>query len=198
MIVTKNLIFVMTFLLVTPEAEGWKKSLDKDDIIVYTRRAESSELDEFLAKTTMEGTIDDFKRIITDIENIPNWVPDCKTAYIIESPNPTDIIYHMKLKVPFPFAARDVIQQIQLSESENELSVQIINRPNIIEVEKKYIRMQICYGEWVVRKVSDSEISVRFQYFADPGGEIPVWLVNSFIVKNPFISLKNLRKLMTQ
>lgn len=186
----------MTFLLFTPEDEGWKKSLDKDDIVIYTRRAESSKLDEILAITKMEGSLEDFRRIITDIEIIPDWVPDCKSAEIIESANENDIIYRMVLKVPFPFSNRQNIQQLKLSEAEDELKVQVVFRPDKVTADDDIVLMEEGSGEWLIQKVSDKEISIRFQYFADPGGEIPDWLVNSFIVKSPFHSLQRLRKLL--
>ncbi|MDZ7607600.1 MAG: hypothetical protein U5K79_18875 [Cyclobacteriaceae bacterium] len=52
------------------------------------------------------------------------------------------------------------------------------------------------YGSWIVRQENENEISIRFQYHADPGGDIPGWLVNAFIVKSPYQTLVNLRDLL--
>jgi hypothetical protein len=47
-----------------------------------------------------------------------------------------------------------------------------------------------------VEELSGGNIKVQFQYFADPGGKIPAWLINTFVVKNPYKTLTNLRRLL--
>ena len=118
-------------------------------------------------------------------EVITNWLPDCKSAVIIERTEPNDITYHMKLKVPFPFANRDIIQEIKMLESDKQLVVEITNRPKRIKDEKNYVRMQKADGRWIIKQISDDTIHVRFQYLADPGGGVPPWLVNTF--RNNFV-----------
>ena len=192
------LVAILLIFLPNLEENQWELSLDKDDVVVYTRQLETSRFNEFRAETKTHGSIEKFKKIITDIKNYPEWVPDCKSAKIVENPNENNIIYHLKLKVPFPFANRDIIQQIKLNETGDKLEVEIVNYPNKIAEVKNYVRMPIAYGKWVIHQVSEEEIDIRFQYMADPGGNIPAWLVNSFIVKNPHLSIKNIRKLMAE
>lgn len=195
--VTLKILFAILVLMPVSFGENeWKLSLEKDDISVFTREVEFSNFDEILAETKMTGTIEGFKRIITDIDNYTNWLPDCKSTDIIESTGLNNITYHMKLNVPFPLAKRDIVQQIILNESSDTLEVTIHNHPNKVKKEKKYVRMQKAYGKWTIHEISKTEISVRFQYFADPGGDVPAWLVNSFIVKSPHLSLANIRKMM--
>jgi ribosome-associated toxin RatA of RatAB toxin-antitoxin module len=176
----------------------WTKSLDKDDIVIYTRSVESSPFHEFLAETEMTGTIDKFREIITDFERYPEWLPDCKSAVIIENPDSNDFTYHMKIKVPFPFSNRDIIQQIVLSESGNTLLVEIISQPKKMKKNKDFVRMETADGRWIIDKITDEKISIKFQYLADPGGGVPTWLVNTFIVKNPHKTLQNLREMMQE
>ena len=69
----------------------------------------------------------------------------------------------------------------------------VVNKPDEIEKENRYVRMPVGKGKWTVTSRSDNEISILFQYFADPGGNIPAWLVNSFVVKNPHLMLQSIR-----
>jgi ribosome-associated toxin RatA of RatAB toxin-antitoxin module len=205
MIKIKNKMILRTpslaaiFLLISFVNENdWTKSLDKDDIVIYTRSVESSPFHEFLAETEMTGTIDKFREIITDFERYPEWLPDCKSAEIIENPDSNDFTYHMKIKVPFPFSNRDIIQQIVLSESGNTLLVEIISQPKKMKKNKDFVRMETADGRWIIDKITDEKISIKFQYLADPGGGVPTWLVNTFIVKNPHKTLQNLREMMQE
>jgi ribosome-associated toxin RatA of RatAB toxin-antitoxin module len=194
--VTVCLSFITLFAF--NSVNEWKKSLDKDNIIIYTRTVESSPFLEFLAESEMYGSMDRFKEIITDFERYPDWLPDCKSAVVVEHPDTNDFTYHMRIKVPFPFANRDIIQQILLLEAENELIVEIISWPKKIPKQKDYVRMEKADGRWVITKISEEKISIKFQYLADPGGGVPTWLVNTFIVKNPHKTLQNLRELMQE
>jgi hypothetical protein len=192
----KILLLPFMFILLKIQETEWKKSLDKDDIIVYTRKIEGKRFSEILAVTKMNGSVDKFKSIITNVDGYTHWITDSKSAEVIESSNSNEITYHMKLKVPFPFENRDIVQQINLNESTDKLEVVISNQPDMLPREKKYERMVEAFGTWTVEAINESEVSIKFQYYADPSGEIPAWLVNAFIVKNPHQTLKNLRALM--
>ena len=183
------------FPLLSEDGE-WKLGLEKDEISIYTRSIETSNFKEFLAKATMEGSIDEFKEIILDIENYSKWMPNCKSAEVIENKSLNDVTYHMKLKVPFPFANRDIVQQLVLTDKDGILEIEIINRPNKIKPSEKYVRMMGANGKWIIKENSPEEISIKFQYFADPGGDIPAWLVNSFVVKNPHMTLLHIKEML--
>lgn len=186
----------LSMLFFLPDNSEWELSLEKDEISIYTRSIETSNFKEFLAEATMEGSIDEFKEIILDIENYPEWMPDCKSAEVIEATTLNDVTYHMKLKVPFPFANRDIVQQLILNEKDDILEIEIINRPKKIKPTNKYVRMMGARGKWIIKEISSEEISIKFQYFADPGGDIPAWLVNSFIVKNPHLTLLHVKEML--
>jgi hypothetical protein len=81
-------------------------------------------------------------------------------------------------------------------ENQHSLEIEIVNKPDEIEQEEKYVRMPVAKGKWTITSISDKEISILFQYFADPGGKIPAWLVNSFVVKNPHMMLQSIRDQM--
>ena len=190
-------LFASIFFLPLPnEGDEWKKSMDKDGIAIFTRSIESSQFKEFQARAQMEGNFDELKEILFDIDRYHEWMPDCKSAEIVSEQLPDSVIYHMKLKVPFPFENRDVVQQLIVHENQDTLEIEIVNKPDEIEKENKYVRMPVGKGKWTVTSTSDNEISILFQYFADPGGNIPAWLVNSFVVKNPHMMLQSIREQM--
>ena len=146
----------LTMMVPTAEERGWKLSLEKDDIAIYTREVESSKFHEFLAEAKMSGSIEEFRSVILDIENYPDWMPDCKSVKIIDHPSQDNLTYHMKLKVPFPFSNRDVIQQLKLKQSQGVLEIDIVNRPKKLKESKKHIRMLQARGKWIVNEIEGS------------------------------------------
>ncbi len=196
MTILYSLRLFMILLVCFDQDIPWKKSLDKDDIVIYTRKVEGSPFHEFLAETEMEGTKENFRALITDFDHYTDWSPDCKSVEVVEQDAPESYTYHMMLKVPFPFSKRDIIQELIFKETESELLIKIINHPNKTEQLDGIVRMKRGEGEWLIKQISQDRIFIKFQYLADPGGDIPAWLVNSFIVKNPYKSLKNIRKIL--
>jgi len=49
-------------------------------------------------------------------------------------------------------------------------------------------------GFWRFTLKQDGVIYVEYETHADPGGDLPSWLANSFVVGQPLGSLENLRK----
>ena len=192
-----KLLYVgISFFLLQENESDWKKSLDKDGVVIYTRSIESSKFKETLAKAEMQGTIEKFKEIFLDVDSYKDWMPDCKSAEIIEHSHPNELTYYMKLKVPFPFSNRDIVQQLVIDEAESQVTIILNNCPDKVGLEKKYVRMQKAYGQWLVKNIGDNKVSIRFQYLADPGGDIPSWLVNSFIVKSPHTTILRIKEKM--
>lgn len=192
------LVFHLTLNISFIEENEWKKSLDKDDIIIYTRQTETSPFHEFLAETEMEGTIKKFCDLITNFELYPELFPDCESVELIQHPVSNVYLYHMKLKVPFPLARRDIVQQLVLDKSGNTVTVRIKSRPDQLEVQSDFVRIEKAYGFWEVEQISDDKISIKFQYLANPGGGVPAWLVNAFIVKSPYKTLRKMREMMQE
>jgi hypothetical protein len=104
----------------------------------------------------------------------------------------------MKLNAPFPFTDRDVVQQIIFTQSGQELIMDLINKPETIEIFNDYVRMPRADGRWTIHQISEDRISINFQYLTDPGGGIPAWLVNSFLVKNPHLILLEIKRMMVE
>jgi hypothetical protein len=123
-------------------------------------------------------------------------MPDCETVSLLAQVTENEFSYQMNLKVPFPVSDRETIQTVRFVEKPGELTVILTSCFDCIPENKGVIRIEKSYGTWIVRQVNPTEISLRFQYFTDPGGGVPAWLVNAFIVKSPHKTLINLRELL--
>jgi hypothetical protein len=178
--------------------QTWKKSLSKDGVVVYTRAVDYSPIKEFLAEAIMEGSIEKFRKIISNPSLHSKWLPNCIETRLLASSEDSCFIYHMMLRVPFPFENRDLVQKLHICQSDNIMIVNIINAKEKIPEQKNFVRIPEIGGHWRIEELEDGKIKVQFQYFADPGGRIPAWLVNTFVVKNPYKTLTNLRKLMAE
>lgn len=190
------IFLALPFIGFSQKPNEWKKALDKDGIVIHTRQVDGSPFHEFLAETTMPGTISAFKKIFSSVTDYEDWMPDCKSAELIGTAKENEFTYYMEIKAPFPVANRYTMQRVQYEEKPGELTVNLVNCENCQPPDTESVRIESAYGSWIVKLENEKEISIRFQYYADPGGDIPAWLVNSFIVKSPYQTLLNLRELL--
>jgi hypothetical protein len=196
MLIRIVIFLTLPFIGFAQKPNEWKKALDKDGIVIHTRHVDGSPFHEFLAETKISGTIQGFKKIFSNVTDYEDWMPDCKSAELIGTTKESEFTYYMEINAPFPVANRYTMQCVQYVEKFGELTVNLTDCENCQPPDTESVRIESAYGSWIVKQENDNEISIRFQYFADPGGDLPAWLVNSFIVKSPYQTLINLRELI--
>jgi hypothetical protein len=63
-----------------------------------------------------------------------------------------------------------------------------------LPLQQGFVRVSRVKGFWQL-KPYEGGVEVVYQVHSDPGGSVPAWLANSFVVDAPFNTLINLRKL---
>jgi hypothetical protein len=196
-------IILLFFFISNPssaEGEEWKLQLDKNDIKVYTLKRDSTKILGIKAETIIhEATFEELKEVLLDVGNLKKWVGDCKRSEVLEEISQEELIYRMVLKVPFPFQDRDMIQHISISEqTSDQMRVTLVNKPQQIPPDDKAVRMPVADGYWEFKALPEGDVHAFLKYDSDPGGEIPAWLINMFIVQSPYKTLLNLRSLIEE
>jgi hypothetical protein len=69
----------------------------------------------------------------------------------------------------------------------------MIPLPDYLAENENIVRIRKGTGYWDLREDDHKNVTVTFQFHGEPGGLIPAWLANSFVVSFPFNTLKNLR-----
>lgn len=179
---------------------AWKKAKDKDGISIYTMKSETSRIKELSAKTYFETNLTTLVAVFLDIQSYPDWVKDCKLSRLLNQTGPQDLYYYSEFKVPFPFDNRDLIQHLNIKQDpeSREVTVTLTNQSALIPEKKDIVRMQTANGFWKFKSVKGGKVQIDLQYQNDPGGAIPAWLVNAFLVGNPFSTITNLEKQITK
>jgi len=178
----------------------WKKAKEKNGITIFTRDSQTSRVKELSAETYFETNLTTLVAVFLDIPSYPDWLRDCKSSKLLNQTGPQDLYYYSEFKVPFPFDNRDIIQYLNIHQDpeSREVTITLTNQPSLIPEEKDIVRMQIANGFWKFRPVQEGKVQIKLQYQNDPGGGIPSWLVNAFIVDNPFGTITNLKKQITK
>lgn len=175
---------------------GWKLAKEKNGITMFTRDSDKTQIKEFRAVASIDSDLSTLVAIFLDIPAMEEWVRDCKSSQLLEEKSDQELLYYMEVKAPFPFDNRDLVQHlvVQQNSASREVTISLRNRPDYIGSKNNIVRMPVADGFWKFKPLGNGKIDLQFQYESDPGGGIPAWIVNSFIVDSPLASISSLKE----
>ena len=196
MAITIKIIVFFSFMLQGFCVFGadWKLEKNKDGIKVYTRSTEGSDILEFKALCEVDATRKRVAEVVARITDYPNWFPDCENAQVLKSISSTKRKIYYEIDLPWPASNRDVIMILRVDvDNANKTTTIFFDHTSTGKAEKDgVVRMPNAKGFWKLKTVDD-KTKVQYQFLADPGGSLPTWIINMFIVDGPydtFVALK--------
>ncbi len=165
--------------------DGWKKVNESEGIVGYTRPAPMTSVDEVMAIGIVKASVPVIEALLRDASAQPEYMFMCCQAYELELPGwetTKDIKFiYNKTDMPWPVNDRYGIlkaeQMIDTSTGALRVAVEDISA-DFDEKDKKAVRMPITIGQCIATPVGENETEVLYQVLADPGGNLPSWLVN--------------------
>ncbi len=177
------------------DGNEWELRKDKNGIKVFTRINANSSIVEYKAVTTTHTEISNLIAIINNVENYPGWLANCESASVIENINDSLRIDYLKTDVPWPMDDRDVVLEYRIISNNGEHYEAIMTAiPEVIAEKENIVRIKNARGKWVFKKNDESTIEITYQFYGDPEGDIPLWIINMFIVSGPYETLLDLKK----
>jgi hypothetical protein len=100
--------------------------------------------------------------------------------------------------MPWPISNRDGIfrQNINPKSTCNLLFIETNSEKDLMPVNPNFVRVPSLHSTWVIKKIGENKLVGEYTIKVDPGGMVPAWLVNLFIDKAPFESVKKMRQLL--
>ena len=171
---------------------------EKDDIRVFTRKVKGSDMMTFRAITHVKSTLTAPIALLEDAERAHKWVFSCKAMALIEQVSNTSALYYMVTDMPWPVSNRDSISETSVSQDPDSyvVRVDISARNDVFPENDDHVRIRTMTGYWQMTPQDDGVIEIVYEAHADPGGGLPSWLVNSFLVDAPLETLRGFRDLI--
>jgi hypothetical protein len=88
-----------------------------------------------------------------------------------------------------------VFEQItQINENGKFARVTLNPLPDYVPEKENIVRIRSGKGFWELEENEKNEVRVIYQFHGEPGGDIPAWIANSFVISHPYKTLVNLKK----
>ena len=173
---------------------AWDLKKEKDGIKVYLANSDDSKIKQFKVETFVNAKPREIADAVIDLENNYKWFVNVEKAQLLKQLGKDEFIFKQVIQVPFPFKNREVIEYCIVKELPNGVvRIDLKEDSTFIPESEDYVRMPISRGYWILTPSGDGT-NIEYSFLADPGGNIPAWLANQFIVSSPFKTIKGLRE----
>lgn len=177
----------------------WELKKDQEGIKVYTGNVPNTNIKAVKAVFVLDATLSQLTALLLDTKAHEQWVYSTKTSYLVKNLGTGRQMYYSEVAMPWPLANRDVVADMVISQqpATKVMSVSVNAAQNGVPLDKNKVRVPLSKVNWTVTPIAHNKLSVEYVAQADPGGDIPAWLVNSFCIKGPFETFKKLRELVS-
>ncbi|QEC78324.1 START domain-containing protein [Mucilaginibacter ginsenosidivorax] len=191
---TLLLLLVVNFAFANPDG-SWTLDKNDDGIKVYTRNVATSKVKAIKVECSLDATPSQLVAVLMDISNGDGWVYHTASSYVIKQVSPSELYYYSLVNVPWPVHNRDFIAHIKVTQ-DPVTKVITVDAPCIADMvprKPNTVRIEESTGKWIITPTSDGKVKIEYTLHADPGGNIPSWLVNMFVTQGPIESFKKLK-----
>ncbi len=196
----KKILFLFCFLLVATACcfaqDDWKLRSDKDGIKSYSRKTGDSKINAIKLEADFATSLSGIVTVIVDVSKYDEWIYNSKNTRLLKQVSPTELYYYAEIRFPWPTSNRDFVSHVTISQNPQSKTV-TINATNVTgwePIKKNLVRIENSVGKWIITPVGKNHVSVLYELQVDPGGDLPVLLINSFSSTGMVATFKNLRR----
>ncbi|UVJ42483.1 START domain-containing protein [Pseudomonas sp. LS1212] len=182
-----------TLLATAAHAEDWQVAKNEAGIKISLNEVPGSKYKAYRGVTLVKASVAKLRALQEDVPGACSWVHECKVQKLLKHEGNQSWTY-TRYNTPWPVTPRDSVLHVTTIEgADGSLTRKLEGVPRYIPEEKGFVRVAQVEGFWKFVPKGDST-EVTYQVHTEPGGSVPSWLANSFVVDAPFNTLKALRE----
>ncbi|MDF3199694.1 START domain-containing protein [Pseudomonas sp. 1912-s] len=175
-------------------AEDWQTAKDEDGIKISLSEIAGSKYKAYRGVTTIKAPLAKIQALQEDVAGACSWIHECKSQKLLKQEGDKSWTY-TQFKAPFPVTDRDSILEITTTKAaDGTVTRKLLEVPTYQPEVKGYVRVAQVDGYWKLVPKGDNLTEVTYQVHTEPGGSVPSWLANKFVVDAPFNTLKALKE----
>jgi hypothetical protein len=175
-------------------AEEWKLAKDQDGIQVYLATVPGSDFKAYRGVTIIHADVRTISALQEDVGGACTWIYECKEQKLLKRQG-NESWTHSYFNTPWPVTARDSVMHVTTEQAaDGSLMRRLEAVPAYLPEEKGYVRVTKADGFWRLLPKGDGQVEVTYQLQSEPGGSVPSWVANKFVIDAPFNTLKGLRE----
>lgn len=176
------------------QAEDWQVAKDEDGIKVSLSDVAGSKYKAYRGETVINAPMAKVRDFQADVAAACKWIHECKMQKALKQEG-DKVWTYSQFNTPWPVKARDsVLEVTSINGPDGSLTRQLKGVPKYIPEDPDYVRVAAVDGFWKFVPKGPNQTAVTYQVHTEPGGSVPSWLANKFVVDAPFNTLKALKE----
>ena len=187
------LVALLGSVHVSAQAESWVVAKDEEGIKVSLSEVAGSKYKAYRGETVIKASVAKLRAMQEDVAGACTWIHECKTQKLLKHQGDQTWTY-TQFNTPWPVTPRDSVLHITTVDgSDGSVTRNLAGAANYVPEEKGFVRVAQVEGFWKMVPQGANQTQVIYQVHTEPGGSVPSWLANKFVVDAPFNTLKALR-----
>ena len=171
-------------------AENWQVAKNEDGIKVSLSEVKDSKYKAYQGVTTIKAPIAKVRGLQEDVAGACKWIHECKSQKLLKTEGDKSWTY-TQFSTPWPVTPRDSILEVTTTVGADGTVTRTLKEvPTYLPEEKGFVRVSQVEGFWKMVPKGADQTEVTYQVHTEPGGSVPSWLANKFVVDAPFNTLK--------
>lgn len=204
------LLFVFFFHgSVDSSSFDWNLERDENGIQVYLKEIWAEDIQAFRGVVSINASVDSLLAVIMDLDACTDWVHHCQNPLLLERTKFTECYHYQIHNLPFPAVDREFILHTKISRDpvSGAVTVYSTSQPDYclqqptshcqFIKQSSLVRVRHSHGSYLLEPVKKGMTKFTWTQHTNPGGKLPVWLVNKLIREVPYHTLQGLRKKVT-
>lgn len=184
----------VVFALAEAQGAEWRLVKDEAGIQVYLQQIPGSSFQAFRGVTRIRTDMPRLLALQDDVSAACAWIHACSEQKLLKHEGDLSWAYS-RFHTPWPVQPRDSILQVTTKRAADGSVARLLQGvAGYLPEQKGFVRVSKVEGFWSLTPLG-GEVEVIYQVHSEPGGSVPAWLANSFVVDAPFNTLQGLRQL---
>jgi hypothetical protein len=176
------------------QAEEWQVAKDEGGIKVSLSEVPGSKYKAYRGETVINASVAKLRGLQEDVAGACAWIHECKSQKMLKHEGGKAWTY-TQFNTPWPVTPRDSVLLVTTEEGgDGSLTRKLEEVPKYIPEESGFVRVSQVDGYWKFVPQGANKTLVTYQVHTEPGGSVPSWLANKFVVDAPFNTLKALKE----
>lgn len=175
---------------------AWQLYKNENGVTVYSRKAQNSNIKELKTVVRLKTSLNSIFALLNDWDSYTQWNYKCAESKTLKVINERELIHYQMVDLPWPADDEDFIINVKFWQDATTKVVVITstNNPNYIPPISDRTRIKELQGKWTLTPMKDGTVEAVYEFYVNPGGLIPAWLLNSAVAYGPYETMLNFKE----
>ncbi len=181
------LFSVIPFFEVFAEEYEWKIRKNEDGIKVYTREKADAGIYMYKVVTQISVTPEAVYRQVVDFNENLKHMELVDSIRFLNHQKDKRYTNYMHFNMPWPVKNREMVMEMLVTKRQDGIYLESNDVPEYLPKNRDKVLIEDFQEQWTIKKgATPDESRITVIGWVDPGGSIPLWVVNMFIARTPF------------